>query len=161
MTDAELHLFNEGRLFQAYERLGGHAVAGESAWRFAVWAPNAEIVSVAHEGNGWAPDADRLQPLGASGIWSGTLDGLAPGTPYKYWIRPRHAEARYKADPVGFGTETPPRTASVLTDLEYEWGDGAWMARRSAWRPDDQPVSVYELHLGSWRRHADGAWYSY
>ncbi|HEV8064068.1 MAG TPA: 1,4-alpha-glucan branching protein GlgB [Acidimicrobiales bacterium] len=161
MTDSDLHLFNEGRLFQAYDRLGGHLLADGAGGRFAVWAPNAETVSVAHEDNRWSPEGDVLEPQGASGIWAGEVAGLKPGSPYKYWIRPRGGEARYKADPFGFGTEVPPRTASVLTDLGYDWGDEAWMARRRQWLPDARPMSIYELHIGSWKRHADGSWYSY
>ncbi|HXY45165.1 MAG TPA: hypothetical protein VEH29_13335, partial [Acidimicrobiales bacterium] len=118
-----LYLFNEGRQFQLYDHLGAHLLAGGAGGRFAVWAPNAEAVSVRHDGNGWTPGADVLQPQGDSGIWSGEVGGMPAGTRYKYHIVPRVGAARDKADPLAFGTEPPPLSASVLTDLSYDWQD--------------------------------------
>jgi 1,4-alpha-glucan branching enzyme len=163
-TPDDLYLFNEGRQFQLYDTLGCHLLtdgshtgeatpAGKSSGAsFAVWAPNAEAVSVVHDGNGWTPGADRLEPQGDSGVWAGVVEGVPVGTRYKYRIEPRSGEARDKSDPVAFGTEVPPLTASVVTDLSYEWGDGDWMTSRRAFSPDEAPMAIYEVHLGSWRR---------
>jgi 1,4-alpha-glucan branching enzyme len=156
-----LYLFNEGRQFQLYDHLGAHLLPGGTGARFGVWAPNASAVSVVHDGNGWTADADALSPQGSSGVWAGEIAGMPAGTRYKYHIVTRSGEARQKADPLAFGTEPPPLSASVLTDLSYEWGDAPWMAGRAGRRMDDEPVSIYEVHLGSWRRRADGTFMSY
>ncbi|HKK08111.1 MAG TPA: 1,4-alpha-glucan branching protein GlgB, partial [Gemmatimonadota bacterium] len=121
--------------------------------RFAVWAPDAERVSVVGSFNGWDPGADALEPRGSSGIWEGFVEGVGPGALYKYRIVSR--EGGYtveKADPFGFGHEEPPRTASVVRDLSYAWGDDAWMASRGGRIGREDPVSIYEVHAGSWRR---------
>ncbi|MFZ0173744.1 MAG: 1,4-alpha-glucan branching protein GlgB [Acidimicrobiales bacterium] len=156
-----LYLFNEGRQFQLYDHLGAHLLAGGAGGRFAVWAPNAEAVSVRHDGNGWTAGADVLQPQGDSGVWSGQVDGVPVGTRYKYHIVSRSGAVGDKADPLAFGTEQPPLSASVLTDLSYAWGDGSWMRQRPARQLAGEPVSFYEVHLGSWRRHPDGRFMSY
>jgi len=166
-----VYLFNEGRNFQAYDLLGAHLLApghkggggpgGGGGTRFAVWAPNAAAVSVVHDGNGWVPGADALAPQGSSGIWAGVLPGVGAGTVYKYRIDPAAARSREKADPFAFGTEMPPRTASVVTDLSYEWHDAAWMADRARRQADEAAVSIYEVHLGSWRRRPDHSWMTY
>jgi len=157
----DLYLFNEGRQFQLYEQLGGHVLADGSGGRFAVWAPNAESVSVRHDGNGWTPGADVLRPQGDSGVWAGVVAGMPLGTRYKYHIVSRVATPRDKADPLAFGTEEPPLSASVLTDLSYAWGDEAWMSRRAGFDPAAEAMSVYEVHLGSWRRRADRTFMTY
>ncbi len=156
-----LYLFNEGRHFQIYDMLGAHLLGAGAGTAFAVWAPNARAVSVVHDGNGWTEGADQLHPQGGSGVWAGTLPGLLEGTRYKYCIVPRSGAPRYKADPVGFGTEVPPLTASVVRDLSYDWGDTDWLERRSAAAPDAEPISIYEVHLGSWRRGPDHRFLSY
>ena len=156
-----LYLFNEGRQFQLYDHLGAHLLAGGTGARFAVWAPNAAAVSVVHDGNGWTADADRLRPQGDSGVWAGEIAGMPVGTQYKYHIVSRLGSARQKSDPLAFGTEQPPLSASVLTDLGYEWGDESWMSRRASGDVSAGPVSIYEVHLGSWRRHPDGRFLSY
>jgi 1,4-alpha-glucan branching enzyme len=159
LTADDLHLFNEGRHFRLYDRLGAHSDA--DGVRFAVWAPNARSVSVLGAGNGWTPGADALEPTGSSGIWSGHLRGWHAGAAYKYAIETRTGQILEKADPFAFGTELPPRTASVVTDLAYEWHDAAWMAGRATRQRLDAPISVYEVHLGSWARHDDGTWLTY
>ncbi len=169
-----VYLFNEGRNFQSYELLGAHLLGDAegtqghaegarraSGTRFAVWAPNAAAVSVIHDGNGWTPGADPLERQGTSGIWAGVIGGAGPGTLYKYRIDPLSSRSRDKADPFAFSAELPPGSASVVADLSYEWNDGRWMAERAGRQAADSAVSIYEVHLGSWRRRPDHGWMSY
>ena len=157
LTDHDIYLFREGTHVRAYEKLGAHPISaaeGAAGTHFAVWAPNAAAVSVVGDFNGWNPASHRLEPrVDSSGIWSGFIEGVRHGSLYKYHIVSRNAGYTVnKADPYAFFAEKPPRTASVVWDLSYEWGDGEWMKNR--WRANSQeaPWSVYELHLGSWRR---------
>jgi 1,4-alpha-glucan branching enzyme len=161
LDDSVLYLFNEGRQFQLYEHLGAHLLSDGSGARLAVWAPNAESVSVRHDGNGWTAGADVLLPRAESGVWAGTIAGMPVGTRYKFHIQGRAGPPHDKADPLAFATEKPPLSASVLTDLSYEWGDSEWMAARAGYRCDAEALSIYEVHLGSWRRHRDGSFMSY
>src|SRR5262245_16216872 len=158
LTADDLHLFNEGRHFRLYERLGAHVE--RDGVRFTVWAPNARAVSVLGAGNGWTDAADVLEPVGNSGLWTAWFAGWRPGTAYKYAIRSDRGTVA-KADPFAFHAELPPRTASVVADLAYEWHDDAWMRTRGEHQRLDQPISVYEVHLGSWARRDDGNWCSY
>jgi 1,4-alpha-glucan branching enzyme len=121
---------------------------------FAVWAPNADNVSVIGDFNHWDPSASPLHPRQSSGIWEGFLPDLGQGTIYKYSIKPRFSAHRVeKADPFGFAAELRPRTASMVWDLSrYAWHDDEWIARRRQSQALDAPISVYEVHLGSWRR---------
>jgi len=155
VTDDDIYLFNEGSHFRMYEKLGPHLMSseGEDGVYFAVWAPNAERVSVIGDFNGWDQASHPLWARASSGIWEGFVPGLAAGVRYKYWIESRyHGYKVEKADPFAFHAETPPKTASVTWDLSYEWGDAAWMAGRGARNALDAPISIYEVHLGSWRR---------
>ncbi|HEX6202684.1 MAG TPA: 1,4-alpha-glucan branching protein GlgB [Thermoanaerobaculia bacterium] len=155
LTDDDLYLFNEGRHFQLYEKLGAHRrrLHGQEGYAFAVWAPNAERVSVIGDFNGWDADAHPLAPRGSSGIWEGFIPGAEPGMHYKLHVRSRWGGYRVdKADPFAVRSEVPPKTGSVLWHLDYEWGDEGWMAGRRERAALDAPVSIYELHLGSWRR---------
>ncbi len=155
ITDLDLHLFNEGTHYRLYEKLGSHpaGVRASEGTRFAVWAPNADAVSVIGEFNGWAPGADPLGPRGSSGIFEGVVSEALPGTLYKYHIRSRsHAYEVDKADPFAFRTEVPPATASIVWDPQYAWSDDTWLAGRGERLGRDAPVSIYEVHLGSWRR---------
>jgi 1,4-alpha-glucan branching enzyme len=154
LTDDDLHLFNEGSHVRLYGKLGAHASKerGREGCHFAVWAPNAEAVSVIGDFNDWRKGEAPLSPRAHSGIWEGFVPGVAPGARYKYHVRARGGYVVDKADPLGFRHETPPRTASVVTDLDYDWNDEAWMAERGKRFAADAPVSVYEVHLGSWRR---------
>ncbi len=157
LTDQDIYLFREGTHVRAYEKLGAHSISaaeGEQGTHFAVWAPNAALVSVVGDFNGWNPETHRLQVrLDSSGIWSGFIAGVKPGALYKYHIVSRSSGYTVdKADPYAFFAEKPPRTASVVWDLSYEWGDSAWMTSRARANAMDAPWSVYELHLGSWRR---------
>ena len=160
VTDVDRHLFNEGRLTRAYRSLGAHLEKGGA--RFAVWAPSAESVSVIGDFNGWDRSANRLSPQGESGIWAGRVAGAKKGHGYKYFIKSRHnGYTVEKADPVGFHHETPPKTGSVLWDLEYEWGDEDWMSRRGERNAMDAPISIYECHLGSWMRPPGREFHTY
>jgi 1,4-alpha-glucan branching enzyme len=153
----DIYLFNEGSLFRLWDKLGAHPVTenGEVGTHFAVWAPNAEAVSVIGDFNGWQPGVNLLQPVMESGIWAGFTPGVGRGTLYKYDVRSRHGGRAQKADPLGFFHETAPKTASVVWDLEYEWNDHAWMRERGTRNRLDAPQAVYEVHVGSWMRVAD------
>lgn len=160
LTDEDLYLFNEGSHVRAYEKLGAHPVEG-GTW-FAVWAPNAERVSVIGTFNGWEADCHPLEPRGSSGIWEGFVPGVGPGALYKYRIRSRYGGYTVdKADPFAFCTETPPGTASLVWDLTYPWNDRTWMEGRSAHNALEAPIAIYEVHLGSWRRREDGGFLTY
>ena len=165
LSDWDLHLFNEGTHHTLWQKLGNHLVPG--GVMFGVWAPNAERVSVVGDFNGWNPDAHVLYPRGASGIWEGFVPDLPKGTNYKYHIISRGNGYRVdKADPFAVHHETPPATASKVWDLEYEWNDEEWMRTRRARNGYDSPMSIYEVHLGSWRRTSDDGghtwrWMSY
>ncbi len=157
--DVDLHLFAEGTHARAYERLGAHLTteAGRLGVAFAVWAPNATGVSVIGDFEGWGKAPAPLGRLGASGIWSGFVAGLTKGTHYKYRVDARHGGdgAPYtvdKADPYAFRSELPPATASIVWDLDHDWADADWMAERRARNALDAPMSIYEVHLGSWMR---------
>jgi 1,4-alpha-glucan branching enzyme len=151
ISDQDLYLFNEGSHFRLWEKLGSHPVPG-GTW-FAVWAPNAESVSVIGDHNGWDGAVDQLPPRGSSGIWEGFIPDIGPGAVYKYQIRARGTGYRVdKADPFAVKTEIPPSTASVVWDLSYEWDDAAWMRERHRRNSARSPISIYEMHVGSWRR---------
>ncbi|HTV49829.1 MAG TPA: 1,4-alpha-glucan branching protein GlgB [Steroidobacteraceae bacterium] len=156
LTPNDIYLFKEGTLYRAYEKMGAHpdVVEGVAGTRFAVWAPNAEAVSVVGDFNGWNPDAHALAARwDHSGIWEGFVAHAGPGTLYKYHIRSRFGGYRVdKADPYALRSEVPPRTASVVADLAYDWNDLEWQRDRSRMNALDAPWSIYEVHFGSWRR---------
>ncbi|MFO7276276.1 MAG: 1,4-alpha-glucan branching protein GlgB [Pseudomonadota bacterium] len=157
LTDHDIYLFREGTLFRAYEKLGAHYLPAEGGTHFGVWAPNAQSVSVIGDFNGWRPDAHRLdlRPDG-SGIWEAFVPGVRPGALYKFHIVSRHGGYTVdKSDPFAFFCEVPPKTASIVWDLSYEWGDDEWMQRRRRANALDAPMSIYEVHIGSWRRVAE------
>jgi len=155
LSETDLYLFNEGNHYKLYDRLGAHPVKtgdGDGVY-FAVWAPNAREVSVTGDFNDWNRDSHRLRPRGVSGIWDGVIKGVPAGSTYKYYIVSQYNDYRVeKADPFAFFSETPPKTASIVWDLEYTWNDSEWMRERHAKNRLDVPVSIYEVHLGSWRR---------
>jgi alpha-1,4-glucan:alpha-1,4-glucan 6-glycosyltransferase/4-alpha-glucanotransferase len=160
-SDLDLHLFAEGRHHRLYDLLGSHPVrdagGARHATAFGVWAPDAIEVSVIGDFNDWRAGAHPLVPVRESGIWSGVIEGVTRGDRYKYAIRPRNGRGNVgrlleKADPFAFHAEEPPRTASIVWDLDHQWRDGAWMGRRPTVQGADRPLSVYEVHLGSWRR---------
>ena len=150
LSSQDLFLFNEGTHQRLYERLGAHLAAGGAS--FAVWAPSASAVSVVGDWNGWDAAADPLASRGPSGIWEGFVPGVEKGALYKYVVSTSDGRALEKADPYGFLHEVPPATASIVWDLDYTWGDSAWMRERAAKNALSAPMSVYEVHLASWRR---------
>ena len=155
LSSFDQHLFNEGSHIHLYEKLGAHpgALEGRAGTSFAVWAPDADSVTVVGDFNGWNPWADKLNPYGNSGIWGGFVENVGKGALYKYHIRSRYHSYRVdKADPFAFYAERPPRTASVVWDLDYQWGDQDWMQHRHSRNSLDSPWSIYEVHVGSWMR---------
>ena len=156
LGDTDLHLFNEGTHARLYEKLGAHLdvdARGADGVRFSVWAPNAERVRVVGDWNGWGAEATELSPIESSGVWSAFVPGLDRGERYKYRIESRIGGYGVdKADPFGLWHETPPKTASVVWDLDYRWGDGDWMRERGRKNAQGAPIAIYEVHLGSWRR---------
>ncbi|HTM58701.1 MAG TPA: 1,4-alpha-glucan branching protein GlgB [Candidatus Udaeobacter sp.] len=156
ISEFDLHLLGEGTHLRSWERLGAHLIErdGESGAHFAVWAPNAREVALVGDFNGWREGAHPLAPTADSGIWQGFVPGLEQGALYKYSIL-SHAggERLEKADPFAFATEIRPRTASKVWPLSgYAWRDQEWMASRAELQAIDRPISIYEVHLGSWRR---------
>lgn len=146
---------------ERYHWLGAHLETrdGVAGARFAVWAPNATEVSVLTDGNGWSHGSDWLGGSD-SGVWSGFVPGVTENTRYKYSIRTKHGELLSKADPYGFAAEHPPATASIVHDLsKYQWSDTQWMEERSQINALRSPVSIYEVHLPSWKRPWDGRQY--
>ena len=150
-----------GMEHKLYGRLGAHVETrdGVSGVRFAVWAPNATEVCVLTDGNGWQHGHDWLNSSD-SGVWSGFIPGAGPGTTYKYSVRTQSGELLTKADPLAFYCELPPKTASIVHDLnQYQWADGDWMAQRAQTNYLEQPVSIYEVQLASWKRPWGGRRY--
>ncbi|PRY09731.1 1,4-alpha-glucan branching enzyme [Pontibacter ummariensis] len=156
LTDFDIYLFKEGRHYSLYEKLGAHKMeyAGKEGICFAVWAPNAESVSLIGDFNGWNRESHQLlQRDDGSGIWEGFIPDVPEGMLYKYHIKSRyHLYHVEKSDPFAFSREAPPQTASVVAELNYEWQDQEWLQQRKSLASQPQPYSVYELHLGSWRR---------
>ncbi len=161
LTDQDLYLFNEGSHFRLYDNLGAHVInTGKtsgtdfaSGTYFAVWAPDANHVSVIGEFNGWDKGSHQLHPKGQSGIWEGFIPNIGKGTLYKYHIGSRFNGYRVdKADPFSIFNEIPPKFASIVWDLDYPWGDQEWMSNRHQHGGLDKPMAIYEMHVGSWRR---------
>ena len=155
LTEQDLYLFNEGRNYRTYEKLGAHLTSqnGEAGTSFSVWAPNAKAVSLIGTFNGWDPRSHPLRARESSGIWEGFIPGVTKGSIYKFHIvSNHHGHVVDKADPFGILHEKPPRTASVVWDLEYQWTDQDWMKNRQAKNSLQAPISIYEVHLGSWMR---------
>ena len=154
--DFDLYLFSEGTHYRSWEKLGAHVTArnGIRGTDFAVWAPNASAVSVIGDFNNWAPEAHPMQRRGQGGIWERFIPGVEQGARYQYAITPRGGGKRIeKADPYAFHAAMRPGRASRVWDLlQYEWGDKEWMSSRRRTQAPDAPVSIYEVHLGSWMR---------
>jgi len=167
LTEQDLYLFGEGTFRRSWEKLGSHPakVDGRAGTRFAVWAPNAREVSVVGDMNGWKEGAAPLRSLGASGIWERFVPGVEHGALYKYAIRSNENGYRVqKADPYAFAFELRPQTASKVWNLDgYAWGDAEWMEARRQRNALDAPISVYEVHLGSWMRvpEEENRWLTY
>ena len=162
LPQAELDAFNRGEHRRAHRLLGAHPLeyAGVRGTRFAVWAPNAERVSVVGDFNGWDGRCHPMQVRDASGVWELFIPAVAPGALYKFELRHRDTgTVMQRADPYARAAEVPPRSASRVAASRYAWGDAEWCTHRADWK--QAPLSIYELHAGSWRRHADGRWYGY
>ena len=165
LGDLDLHLFGEGRHRHACNFLGAreHEAEGVAGILFAAWAPNAERVSVVGDFNGWDGRRHPMRVRGGSGVWELFIPDLGPGHVYKYEIRNRHSgQILLKADPYGRRHELRPRTASVIAARShYVWGDGEWMEKRRNHDWQHRPMSVYEVHLGSWQRDQEGEFLDY
>ncbi len=158
--EIDLHLINEGRHERLWEALGAHVVDGGTVFR--VWAPAALEVQVRGGFNDWDGSRTPMTSVGSSGVWETFVPDVGSGAPYKFHVRGADGHWRDKADPMAFHTEVPPHTASVVFESTHEWGDAEWMADRAERGPaDQQPMSVYEVHLGSWRHHPGRGTYSY
>jgi 1,4-alpha-glucan branching enzyme len=149
LGDIDLHLIGEGRHERLWDVLGAHP--RKSGVAFAVWAPNARDVRVAGDFNDWSGEAGPMRPHGSTGVWELFVPNAQVGQRYKFEILGPDDVWRLKADPMAFRAEPPPATASIIHESRYEWGDDAWLAARMQWHVHDRPMSVYEVHLGSWR----------
>jgi 1,4-alpha-glucan branching enzyme len=158
LTDFDLHLFGEGRHERIYEKLGAHPQSQDPAdgTRFAVWAPNAERVSVVGPFNQWNGNRHVMQPRGSSGIWELLIPGIGIGAAYKFEIRGRDQRLLLKADPYGFAMQPRPENCSIVASLDgFGWHDAEWLAERARIDPRRRPFNAYEVHVGSWRRPWD------
>jgi 1,4-alpha-glucan branching enzyme len=162
-TADDLWLFAEGRHERLWEVLGAHPtkVGGRDVTAFAVWAPHARSVHVVGEWNGWAGHEHPLERLSGSGVWAGTVEGIGPRTGYKYEICGADGVVRQRCDPMAQLAEHAGGMASVTFASSHEWGDDAWLAARAERSPLQDRLSIYEVHLGSWRRGLDGRFLSY
>ncbi len=154
LTDQDIYLFNEGTHERIYDVLGAHPmeIDGQPGTAFAVWAPSATYVAVVGDFNDWDRGAHPLVVHGECGIWQGFVPGARPGALYKFHIAGHDGWSQDKADPVAFAAEAAPRTASVVVSSTHRWNDDAWMAQRAERQQLEAPLSIYECHLGSWRR---------
>jgi 1,4-alpha-glucan branching enzyme len=154
LGEQDLYLFNEGSHVRLWEHLGAHPMSsdGIDGVLFGVWAPSAQRVSVIGDFNGWDGEANPLSARAGSGIWEGFVAGAAVGDVYKFHVVGPNGYEVDKADPLAVRAEEAPKTGSIVWDLSYDWGDAGWMAGRGARHGVDAPISVYEVHLGSWRR---------
>jgi 1,4-alpha-glucan branching enzyme len=159
LGELDLYLVGEGRHEQVYEKLGAHVT--DDGVAFAVWAPNAAKVSVVGEWNAWDGRANAMEQRGVSGIWETVVAGVPEGALYRYELTTREGHLLLKSDPYAFAAELPPGNASRVFRSRHEWRDHDWLERRREREPLHEPVSIYEVHLGSWRRNADGTTLSY
>ena len=156
LTNDDLYLFAKGEWFRSYEKLGAHPAVrdGVEGYHFAVWAPDVESVHVLGDFNGWDPDATPLSPTIIGGIWHGFVPGVGVGELYKFQVITREGDILMKADPYAFWADDIPGTASKTCDLSlYEWRDEAWLERRATFDDAHNPLNIFEVHLGSWKRH--------
>ena len=158
LTKDDVYLFGIGTWERSWEKMGAHPDTQQRTrgWRFCVWAPDVKSVHVIGEFNNWDEQANPLVPVHTSAIWEGFIPGAEQGQLYKYLIETNEGEKLYKADPYAFKAECPPGTASVLWTLDgYQWNDAAWLKRRASHNHMSQPLNIYEVHIGSWKRHGD------
>lgn len=158
LSKDDVYLFGIGMWERSWEKMGAHPDTQQRTrgWRFCVWAPDVKSVHVIGEFNDWDEEANPLVPVHTSAIWEGFIPGAEQGQLYKYLIETNEGEKLYKADPYAFKAECPPGTASVLWTLDgYKWNDAAWLKRRAGHNHMSQPLNIYEVHIGSWKRHGD------
>ena len=158
ITPDDVYLFGHGSWLGCAEKMGAHpdTVNGKAGWRFAVWAPQVNAVSVVGDFNAWTPGATPLKTVPHSDIWQGFIAGLETGDLYKYAIETDTGQTLLKADPFAVADECPPNTASKLWTLDgYTWNDAEWLTDRAAHNHMTRPLNIYEVHLGSWRRHGE------
>jgi 1,4-alpha-glucan branching enzyme len=164
VSDQELAAFGQGEALRIYDSLGAHqrVLDGVPGTAFAVWAPNAQRVSVVGSFNGWDPRPHLMRTLGASGVWEIFIPGVTEGALYKYEIRDAHGQVQLKTDPYAGFFELPPKTASIVWDnRKFPWTDDAWLKARRERNPLRAPLSIYEVHLGSWRKKSPSESFSY
>lgn len=165
ITEYDLHLFSEGSHYRLYEKLGAHVTEqdGKKGTHFAVWAPSAKHVSLTGDFNDWNAEATPMQPMQSSGIWTVFVPGVKEGDNYKYHITPSNGmPPSDRSDPYGFAAEMRPKTASIVWDLsKHNWKDQKWMEERHKRNSLDAPISIYEMHLGSWMRGEGNTWLTY
>ena len=154
----DISLFNEGKHYSIYEKMGAHpmTVDGVEGMLFAVWAPNADRVSVVGNFNNWDGRRHPMRKLDYSGIYELFIPGKLVGEIYKYEIKAKSGQVFMKSDPYAFSSEVRPANASRIVDISYKWKDAAWMEKRENKNTDEQPMAIYEMHLGSWKRPTDG-----
>ena len=158
ITSDDLYLMATGTWYRSYDKMGAHPTCenGASGYRFVVWAPGVRSVHVVGEFNGWDTSANPLSPLPTGGVWCGFVPGVGEGELYKFVLETMSGELLYKADPYAFAAELAPGTASITAaDPAYAWGDEEWLAHRSQNGHMHEPLNIYEVHLGSWKRHGD------
>jgi 1,4-alpha-glucan branching enzyme len=163
-SEYDIYLFKNGNHFRLYEKMGAHRrkIDGEEGIYFAVWAPNATDVCVAGDFNGWSENNRLVSRKDGSGIWETFIPGLKEDSLYKYKIKSGFKTGyTEKADPFSFYCEIPPKTASIVRNLEYDWKDEKWMRKRAGYNKNDAPFSIYEVHLGSWRRDSENNFLGY
>ena len=166
LSDYDLHLLGEGRHWNSYEKLGAHVreINGVKGVNFAVWAPNAEGVSIVGDFNRWDRRTHAMRKHIPGGVWELFVPDLKSGTHYKFSIKHRGGHVTEKCDPYGFAAEVPPKTANIVADMnQYQWNDADWIDSREKHNGLDAPISAYEVHLGSWQRddNGDGQWLNY
>jgi len=158
LTKYDRYLFGEGRDYKIYQKMGAHKAVlnGRSGMHFAVWAPHAKAVSIVCDRNGWDPKANYMLPLENSGVYEGFLEDMGVGETYKYAVETRTGEILYKADPYAFSAELRPANASRTADIDgYRWDDGKWLQQRAQKNTFEEPMAIYECHLGSWKRRSN------
>jgi 1,4-alpha-glucan branching enzyme len=164
LGEADLFLFGKGDERRIYEKLGAQlrTIDGVPGASFAVWAPNAQRVSVVGDFNGWDGRCHPMRPLGSSGVWEIFIPGLGEGTHYKFEVRDVHGKIGMKTDPYGFFFEKAPKNAAIVwSNRKFKWTDEPWLTQRRQRDPLRAPVSIYEVHIGSWRKESAGEWLGY
>ncbi len=159
ITDLDIYLFNGGTHYEIYNKLGAHLAVedGVEGVYFAVWAPNAKTVSVVGDFNEWVPLENEMEPIKTSGVYELFIPGVRKGDLYKFAVETKKGDVLYKADPYGNQSQMRPETASVVTDIsDYTWSDDRWQADKKRISTLDRPMSIYEVHLGSWKKDENG-----